>query len=68
MTCVLTVDGKRCLTLISCHRNDTFSYFANGRWVTSRTVPRSVLDDPELPESERYRVLSRMAENGVVPS
>lgn len=68
MTCIVNVDGKRCLALISCHHNGTFSYFHGGRWCTGRTVPREVLDDPQLPEHERYRVMSRMAENGAVPS
>jgi hypothetical protein len=65
---VVTVDGKRCLALISCHRNDTFSYFHQGRWVTGRTVPQEVLDDPQLPDDERCRVISKLNYLGRSPS
>jgi hypothetical protein len=68
MTCVVTSNGKRCLALISCHRNGSFSFFQYDRWVTARTVPYSVLYDAELPEEERRRVLWKMEELGVMPS
>lgn len=68
MTATVTIDGTRCLALISCHKNGSFSFFTDGRWQTARTVPHSVLYDPELPENERRRVLMKMAVLGVSPS
>jgi hypothetical protein len=68
MTCIVTRDGKRCLTLISCHDNNTFSFYRYDRWITARTVPAEVLNDPELPEGERRRVQAKMDWLGVVPS
>lgn len=60
-------DGVTYRTLISCHRNGTFSYHDGNEWVrNAKTVPRVVLDD--LPEDERLRVRGRMAEEGQVPS
>lgn len=68
MTCVVLKDGKPALALISCHENGTFTYWLHGRWVTNHTVPREVLDDPALPESERYRVMRRLTQAGRWPS
>ena len=68
MTCVALSNGKRCLALISCHSNGSFSFFIDGRWVTARTVPCSVLYDPDLPERERRRVLAKMDALGLEPS
>jgi hypothetical protein len=32
MTFTVTSNGKRCLALISCHRNGSFSFFKDDRW------------------------------------
>ena len=69
MTCIITIDGICTKALISCHQDRPFSYHNGVDWVRkARTVPRRVLDDPTLPEEERLRVRSRMAELGVSPS
>ena len=69
MTAIVTIDGVRALALISCHKSGLFSYHDGKQWIrNARTVPRAVLDDPQLPEEERLRVMSRMAMEGVVPS
>jgi hypothetical protein len=66
---ICEIDGVRHLALISCHFDDTFSYFDGEKWIRkARTVPRDILNDPQLPECERLRVRSRLAEAGVSPS
>lgn len=67
MICI--IDGKPHVAMISCHFDSTFSFYDGEKWIRkARTVPRRVLDDRELPASERARALARMAENGVSPS
>jgi Leu/Phe-tRNA-protein transferase len=66
---IINIDGKRALTLISCHRDGTFSFNYRGEWVTkAKTVPRAVLEDPQLPNDERFRVMRKMNLAGVFPS
>lgn len=64
----ITIDGTRYTCLISCHIDDTFTFYHNGEWVIkSLTVPYSVLHDPELPDQEYYRVHDALVLLGRVP-
>ena len=65
---IAEIAGKRCLALISCHANETFTYYHHGKWVTSLTVPYAVLHDPELPAKEFYRVHDALVLLGRLPT
>ncbi len=63
----VTIDGVVCRAMVSCHHDGLFSFYDGKDWVRkAKTVPLAVLVD--LPEGERLRVRSRMAEEGQVPS
>ncbi len=64
---IITIDGVRTTTYVSCHWDDSFSYHNGKDWVRkAKTVPRAVLED--LPEGERVRVQRKLAELGRSPS
>ena len=62
------INGKPHLCLISCHQDDTFTYYSHGKWTTSLTVPYAVLHDPELPAKEYYRVHDALVLLGRLPA
>jgi hypothetical protein len=64
---ITNIDGRQAVTLVSCHFDETFSYFNGTDWVRkAKTVPLAVIND--LPENEAYRVRRKMAEWGGGPS